>query len=227
MASLGERQSRVIGVCFHGVGPPPLYLGQWTQRIFLDEKAFLSILDEVREHPEVELSFDDGYSSDLDIVLPALIERGLKATFFPLAGRLGCRGYVDPEGLRALTTSGMTVGSHGMHHRSWRGLDSQEQQEEFVAARSIIAEAAAAEVTQAACPNGSYDRQVLKYLRTRGYVKVFTSDSRVARRGAWLQPRFVLFRDDTVSTFRENVLSPRPLGDRARQFVVCKIKAAR
>ena len=84
----------------------------------------------------------------------------------------------------------MTVGSHGMRHRSWRGLDAESEHEELTVARSVIGAAAQAPVTAAACPFGSYDRRVLGTLRRHGYAQVFTSDRRRARAGAWLQPRY-------------------------------------
>ena len=46
-----------------------------------------------------------------------------------------------------------------------------------------------AEVIEAACPFGSYDRRVLGELRRAGYRKVYTSDRGPAGRGDWLQPR--------------------------------------
>ena len=63
----------------------------------------------------------------------------------------------------------------------------------------MIAEAAGEPVTSAACPFGAYDRQVLAALRRHGYSQVFTSDRRRARLGDWLQPRYSIRRNDTVS----------------------------
>ena len=45
----------------------------------------------------MRISFDDGNASDLEIGLPALLERGLTATFFVLAGRLGRPGSLDAD----------------------------------------------------------------------------------------------------------------------------------
>ena len=59
------------------------------------------------------------------IALPALRERGLTATFFVVAGRLGEPGFLDERGVRALADAGMAIGCHGMRHRPWRGLDER------------------------------------------------------------------------------------------------------
>jgi peptidoglycan/xylan/chitin deacetylase (PgdA/CDA1 family) len=219
----------VVGVCFHGIGVPGPGVEPDAEEYLISRDLFLAVLDELVKHTtvEVDLTFDDGYASDVDIALPALQERGLYASYFPLAGRLGSPGRVDAAGVRALAAAGMTVGSHGMRHRSWRGLDARSDAEELSVARSMIAEAAGEPVTSAACPFGAYDRRVLTALRRHGYSRVFTSDRRRARRGDWLQPRYSVRRDDTVSTVREDILAPRPLPERLRGEAAGRVKAWR
>ena len=99
----------------------------------------------------------------------------------------------------------MTVGSHGMRHRSWRGMDSAARIAEFVTARDRIAGATGVPVDAAACPLGEYDRQVLGGLRGAGYHRVYTSDRRVARSGSWLQPRYSVGKGDTAQKLRAEV----------------------
>ena len=217
----------VVGICFHGIGAPRPGLEPEADEYFVGRDLFLAVLDDLARHPAVDLTFDDGFASDAGIALPALRERGLSASFFPLAGRLGSPGCLDAAGVRALADAGMTVGSHGMAHRSWRGLDAQSAEEELTVARSMIAEAAGQPVTSAACPFGAYDRRVLAALRRHGYSRVYTSDRRRAHRGDWLQPRYSIRHDDTVDTIRENILAPRPLRERLRGEVASRAKAWR
>jgi len=227
MIAQGQRSGQVIGVCFHGIGTPGPDVESDAEPYFVSRDIFLALLDDIVQHPAVDLTFDDGYASDLDIAMPALTERGLSARFFPLAGRLGSRGYMDRDGVRELASAAMTVGSHGMRHRSWRGLDATSAEEELVVARAQLAEAAGQRVTSAACPFGSYDRRVLAALRGHGYTQVFTSDRRRARAGDWLQPRYSVHRGETVSSFRENILAPRPLRERVRAGAAGRVKALR
>jgi peptidoglycan/xylan/chitin deacetylase (PgdA/CDA1 family) len=219
--------SLVIGLCFHGVGTPGPHLESDAAEYFVSRDLFLAILDAARFNPAVDLTFDDGYASDLEIVLPALLERGLCARFFPLAGRLESAGHVDAAGVRRLAQAGMSVGSHGMRHRSWRGLDDASRVEELSTARAIIAEASGQTVASAACPFGEYDRSVLTSLRDLDYTQVFTSDRRRARPGHWLQPRYSVRRDDTVDTVRDRILTARPLHERLRGAAVGRLKALR
>jgi peptidoglycan/xylan/chitin deacetylase (PgdA/CDA1 family) len=222
-----ESAAVITGLCFHGIGESTPGLEPDWYDYFVTADLFLAVLDEAVGWPGISFTFDDGYASDVEVALPALRERGLTGTFFPVAGRLGQLGYVDADGVRALSAAGMSVGSHGMWHRSWRDLDARAEVEELVAARSLIGSAAQAPVRAAACPFGSYDRRVLGALRQREYEQVFTSDRRRARVGAWLQPRYSILRTDTLDSIRENILAPRPVAERVRCAAAARVKAWR
>jgi len=192
-------------ICFHGIGTPNRELEPGERPYWITTDQFDGILDYVATKPGVRLSFDDGNASDAEIALPALAERGLKGTFFPVAARIGKTGSIDRDGLRALVRHGMEIGSHGMHHQSWRRLTDAELDEELVAARRLIGEASGVSVETAACPLGEYDRRVLTRLRRLGYSQVFTSDRCSARPTSWLQPRYSVTEDDSPATIRAAV----------------------
>jgi peptidoglycan/xylan/chitin deacetylase (PgdA/CDA1 family) len=215
---------RVLNVCFHGIGTPQRELEPGEDVYWVTEPQFLDILDELATWPDTRISFDDGNASDVEIALPGLVERGLTADFFLLAGRLDAPGSVGAEGVRELRRHGMTVGSHGMWHRSWRGMTARESDEEFVAARDRLAEVAGAPVTTAACPLGRYDRAVLGALRSHGYTTVYTSDRRTSRAGAWLQPRYSVRRADSAQGLRAEIRSAAPLARRVRNSAVGVVK---
>lgn len=160
----------------------------------MDETCFQRVLDGVVGREDVRLSFDDGNRSDVEIAVPALLERGLHATFFVVAGRVDEPGFLAREEIRAVAESGMTVGSHGMHHRSWRETTWGELDTEINASRAVLEEIIERSVDVAACPFGHYDRRVLRAMRRAGYQHVFTSDGGSVRRGSWVQPRTSLRR---------------------------------
>jgi peptidoglycan/xylan/chitin deacetylase (PgdA/CDA1 family) len=222
-----EETVQVIGICFHGIGRPDAGVSADAHEYFVSKDLFLAALDELADRQDVTLSFDDGYASDLGVALQALRERRLTARFFPIAGKLGQPGYLDASEVAELAAAGMTIGSHGMHHRNWRGLDAKASNEEFVLARDMIAAASGQPVTSAACPFGLYDRQVLDSLRRTGYSEVFTSDRARARPGAWLQPRYSVTAADTVQSIRADILAPRPLRERARSALARQVKRQR
>lgn len=217
----------VINVCFHGVGEPGRALEPGEGGYWVDPDRFRRILDEVATWPATRLSFDDGNASDLEYALPALVERSLTADFFVLAGRFGAPGSLGEAGVRELRAAGMRIGTHGMAHRSWRGLDPGAQREEFEVARERIAAAVGEPVDTAACPLGQYDRRVLGSLRRLGYTRVFTSDRRRARAGAWLQPRHSVRRHDTPESLRATVLARPALHHQARSAAAGIVKRLR
>jgi peptidoglycan/xylan/chitin deacetylase (PgdA/CDA1 family) len=213
-----------VNILFHGVGAPARELEPGEDQYWITQDAFLAVLDEVATWPSVSLSFDDSNRSDVEIALPALLERGLTAEFFVLAGRLDQPGSLGADDLRSLVKNGMAVGNHGMWHHPWRGLTAEATRAELAEARDRIALVIGRPVTRAACPLGRYDRTTLTSLRRLGYTTVFTSDRRPARPGAWLQPRFSVYDSDTPESVRAAVRRSRRLPVRARNAAAGLVK---
>jgi peptidoglycan/xylan/chitin deacetylase (PgdA/CDA1 family) len=215
-----------LNLCFHGIGTCETEREPGEARYWMTEAVFLGVLDALRERTDVALSFDDGNLSDADIALPALEERGLRATFFALAGRLEEPSSLSAGDLRDLRAKGMGIGSHGWKHVAWRGLDEGEAQREFIDARTVLEEASGATITEAALPLGRYDRRVLSGLKRAGYRRVFTSDRFPARPGSWLQARYSVTADDTVESVMA-IVDHRPgVGD-ARNLAKSMVKRVR
>ena len=215
------------GICFHGVGVPGRDLEPGEDAYWIDADGFRRILDEVMTWPSTSISFDDGNASDVDVALPALVERGLTATFFVLGARLDQPGSLSRADVAGLTAAGMRVGTHGMDHRSWREMSEEDQHREFVEARDMLVDASGAAVTEAACPLGQYDRHVLHLLRRHGYSTVHTSDRRPARLGAWLQPRFSVRQGQTGTSLRAAVSRAEMARHRAVREAVGVVKRLR
>jgi peptidoglycan/xylan/chitin deacetylase (PgdA/CDA1 family) len=180
---------RSINLTFHGVGEPERCLDPGEAPYWLGRRQFESTLDSVIGRGDVRITFDDGNDSDLEYALPALRNRGLTATFFLVAGRLGAPGFLDRRGVRELAAEGMAIGCHGMSHRSWRRLEDDAMWEELVDARRLLEQVVERPVTEAACPFGFYDRRVLRSLRRCGYRRIYTSDRGTARSDDWMQAR--------------------------------------
>jgi peptidoglycan/xylan/chitin deacetylase (PgdA/CDA1 family) len=180
---------RSINLTFHGIGEPPRPLDPGEASVWVSLETFSAVLDSVAERTDVGISFDDGNASDIERALPALRERGLRGTFFIVAGRLGTPHFLDEGDVRSLVAAGMEIGCHGMRHRAWRGLDARTLHEELVDAKAILEAVACQPITCAACPFGSYDRRVLGTLRRSGYHRVYTSDRGMSRTSSFVQAR--------------------------------------
>lgn len=216
--------TRILNFTFHGIGDPPGAIDHAERDVWLSEADFVASLSAIRRlAPKYNISFDDGNASDLEIALPALLRRGMKATFFVVAARLGTPGYLSGADLRALRGAGMAIGVHGMHHQRWRGLSDAELDEEISVARVLLEEAAGASLDAAACPFGAYDRRVLTRLRAAGFRAVFTSDGGWASSAAWLQARNTLRAGDGAPTVAA-VAAADGVGDRAKHRLKTLVK---
>jgi peptidoglycan/xylan/chitin deacetylase (PgdA/CDA1 family) len=179
---------------FHGLGEPADAVAETERKVWVPVEWLQAIVD-MLPRQGVGLAFDDGNSSDVEQALPMLAQRGLTARFFPLAGRVGAVGYLGAEDIAGLSGAGMGVGSHGCHHRDWRTLADGELHEELTVSRRTLAEIVGRDITETACPYGSYDRRVLRALRAAGYRRVFNSDGGTGSAGSWLRPRTTVHRD--------------------------------
>lgn len=216
----------MIHICFHGIGRCLREREPGEARYWMAEDIFLGVLDALADEPDVRLSFDDGNRSDAAIALPALRDRGMTATFFALAGRLDDPASLSAADLRDLRDAGMSIGSHGWEHISWRGLDDARARQEFVTARDVLEAAAGTPITEAALPLGRYDRTVLRRLRAAGYRAVYTSDRFPARAGGWLKPRYSVTAGDTVATVSAMARGRVGPGE-ARNIVASAVKRVR
>jgi peptidoglycan/xylan/chitin deacetylase (PgdA/CDA1 family) len=215
-----------IHLCFHGIGSCVNEREPGESRYWVGDDLFQRVLDEVSGRTDVELSFDDGNRSDVDIALPSLRDRGLRATFFPLAGRLDDPLSVSGKDLQSLYAGGMTIGSHGWNHVPWRSMSEVDTRREFVEARTAIEQASGAAVTRAAAPLGRYDRLSLRGLKHAGYATVYTSDRFPARSSSWLQARFSVTASDSIESV--TAVLNRRLGLRdARNLLASTIKRFR
>ena len=186
-ASSGSRW--VVNVNVHGVGPlPSRPMEDGEDQVWISVEQLEGLLDAAVGRPDVTITFDDGNLSDLELGLPRLQERGLKARFYVCAGLLGEPGRLDEAGVRELHHAGMVIGSHGWAHRDWRSLDwgplgAVEVEEEMVRARRRIGKLIGTDVSEVAVPFGSYDRHVVRALRRTGVTRIYTSD------GGWARSR--------------------------------------
>ncbi|MFN0030179.1 MAG: polysaccharide deacetylase family protein [Acidimicrobiales bacterium] len=205
----------MINICFHGIGIPGRRLEPGEDRYWIRSDTYYTLLDEIASRSDVHVSFDDGNASDVEIGLPGLLERGLSASFFVVAGRVGGAGSLCQDELRELQRQGMEIGSHGMDHRPWPDLRNEARHDELEGARHRLEELLDAKVDTAAVPLGRYNRRLLNDLKRLGYRRVYTSDRRHScSPDAWLQPRFSVRKQDTVSNLRAEVLGQPPASRR-------------
>lgn len=222
----------VVNLTVHGIGKPVRELEPGEDGAWVSVEQFERVLDAVVGRPDVRITFDDGNASDVEIALPRLVERGLVAEFFILAGLLGQPGRLDLDGVRSLLDAGMSIGSHGWAHRDWRRIDwsqadAGQAAEEISDAHRVIGELTGEPVDSVAIPFGSYDRHVLRRLRQARLTRVYTSDGGRAAPNSWLQPRNSL-HSQLDDAWVQRVLSrSAPLATQARNRAARALKRLR
>jgi peptidoglycan/xylan/chitin deacetylase (PgdA/CDA1 family) len=94
--------ARVINLTVHGIGEPPRELDPGEDQTWVTVEQFEQVMDAAVGRDDVRITFDDGNSSDVEIALPRLVSRGLRAEFFVLAGLLGTPGRLTEADVRKL-----------------------------------------------------------------------------------------------------------------------------
>ena len=185
---------------FHGIGRIERAFDPGEESVWISKDRFREILDAIAEDPTFQITFDDGNLSDLEIAVPALVERGLTATFFLPAGKIGAPGFLGVKEIELIAGAGMSLGSHGWSHRSWRHLDPDTGRQEFTESKRLLEEIARTPIDVAACPFGDYDRSVIQSLRKAGYRLAYSSDRGWSRGRRFLEPRNTVHHDSDASS---------------------------
>ncbi len=221
------KMSDFVALNFHGIGPPERDLEAGEAAYWIGEERCRDILARIAAHPgraRIRITFDDGNISDRTRALPMLETFGLDADFFVLSGRIGQPGSLGEDDIRALRAAGMRIGSHGVRHVAWSGLEPDVLEAELRDSKKRLEEVCGVPVTAAGIPFGRYDGAVLRGLRAAGYDEAWSSDGGVVRERDFPYPRTSI-RADTPPARIDAVLDGRmTVLRRARRAAAMTIK---
>src|SRR5207247_5720692 len=130
------------------------------------------------------LTFDDGHASNYNEAFPALMELGLRATFFVVPTLVGTSGHVAWSQLREMVAAGMEIGSHSLTHPFLDRLDAGELEREFGESKAIIEDRLGGAVRAASLPRGGRVPAGLEGILGRLGYRVFCTS-----RADWWHPR--------------------------------------
>lgn len=192
--------SRELVLSFHGIGTAPRYVPEAEQPYWIRENDFATFVASAAIQAQdlgitLVASFDDGNRSDRDVAAPLLKRHGIRGVFFPCTGRIGHPAYLGVEDIRALEREGFEIGSHGIEHVPWTGLDGDALERETVGSKAAMQEILRRDVLSAAIPFGAYNRRVLAALRAAGYGTVYSSDTGLSQAGQWFRRRWTYRAD--------------------------------
>ena len=123
------------------------------------------------------ITFDDGGSSALEVIAPALEARGWRGHFFMTTGWLGASAFLTPDGVRELVARGHVVGSHShTHPLAMSSLSRSELLREWRDSAEILGRVLGEPPSIASIPGGAYSRRVAETAGEAGIRVLFTSE---------------------------------------------------
>lgn len=142
------------------------------------------------------VTIDDGCRSTWTHATPILRAHGVPAVAFVVAGAMGTgRGpageeqpedYMTWDELARVAESGVTIGSHAIHHRSLGRMSIDEAREEAERSRELLEQRLGRSVSSFAYPFGTladFSDATARVLRKAGYTTVWTSQHGAVARG--------------------------------------------
>jgi peptidoglycan/xylan/chitin deacetylase (PgdA/CDA1 family) len=132
----------------------------------------------------VVITFDDGYQDCVNNVVPILRQCGFTASFFLVAGEVGCWARWDLEDFgwdfplfdwdaaRSLAAEGFEIGAHTVTHPHLAEIDLESGRREICESRRIIEDRLDREVPHFAYPYGSFDQDVRSIVANAGFRSV-------------------------------------------------------
>lgn len=103
----------------------------------------------------IAITFDDGFRDNLTVALPLLEKFNLPMTLFVVAGFVDSEGYLSDEELREIASHPLiTIGSHGLWHRHFNRISSDEARFELTESRRLLEHSIGKAVELMAWPYG-------------------------------------------------------------------------
>lgn len=125
------------------------WLSRWRNVVTLNETL------RSRRKRQVAITFDDGFRDNLTVALPLLERFRLPMTLFVTAGFVDREQYLSAEELRELSRHPLiTIGAHGLWHRHFNRLASDDARFELVESRRMLEEITSNTVDLLAWPFG-------------------------------------------------------------------------
>ena len=118
----------------------------------------------------VAITFDDGFRDNLTVALPLLEKYQLPMTLFVTAGFIGRDGYLSEADLREISRHPLvTIGAHGLWHRHFNQLSTDEARFELIESRRLLAGMTGKTVDLLAWPFGECNDQLEQLSADCGY----------------------------------------------------------
>ncbi len=189
----------------------------------LSEAGFLAALNGLAApRKSVLITFDDGYLGVGEHAAPILRELGVPSIMFVPSRLLGGvtewlatehqHPLMTAEELRAVRSTGMAIGAHGLDHHDLSEMDAADLSRHTADARSELATTLGTPVRTFAYPYGCHSAAARAAVRAAGYDAAFAVHD---EGGRFAIARTDVNATDTQRTFR---VKPMPIYPAARRL---------
>jgi peptidoglycan/xylan/chitin deacetylase (PgdA/CDA1 family) len=187
IGSLPAQPDDWVCLVYHDVQPALPPSGGGPDRFSVSVSAFDCVLDTIAQSGyrgcaladafavagrRVAITFDDGTRGQFDYAFPALLARGMTATFYVTTDWVGRRGYMTWEELRELVASGMSVQSHTRSHPFLSELGAERLREELGVSKSVLDDNLGQDTHEIAFPGGDAPAKPLRHVLSEAGYRV-------------------------------------------------------
>lgn len=153
--------------------------------------------------PRVGFTFDDGHASNADAAAD-LVAHGGSADFFVNPSTVGTPHHLSWAALRDMAAAGMSIQSHGQHHRYLDELSEREVEAELFDSKREIEDRIGRQVSLFAPPGGRVAPGLGELASRLGYQAVCSSRVSLWQRdaGTWDVPRLAVLASTTEVQLR-------------------------
>lgn len=123
--------------------------------------------------PRCAVTFDDGYASFVDLVLPLLADRRLPVTLYVTTGTLDTPGMLSAAAVSDLAGPQIEVGAHSVRHPHLDLIATEAVRSEVQGSRDRLAALSGSAPESFAYPHGSYLPSVRTIVRECGFANAY------------------------------------------------------
>ncbi|MCX6829710.1 MAG: polysaccharide deacetylase family protein [candidate division Zixibacteria bacterium] len=157
----------------------------------------------------VAITFDDGYESFYSVAFPIFQEMNMPAAVFvpynhisktnswDYTGRLRQISHLSAEQIKALSDSGIEIGSHGLSHISLKGLSNRLLRLELEKSKKGLEDITGREIKFISYPFGRFNEKVEKFALEVEYSRGFSLSFLRKSPSGFTLPRHAVYITDT------------------------------
>jgi peptidoglycan/xylan/chitin deacetylase (PgdA/CDA1 family) len=186
----------------------------FTNQMLLLKKRYIDRVVEFDKNllkkGNISISFDDGYTDNLEIVYPIIKKYQIPITIFICPSLIGTNGYLSISDLKFLAHQDLIrIGSHGFTHSKLKNLSNKFILNELNDSKKWLEDTLSLEITSMSFPHGSYDERVLSILKEKNIYKNAANSTfktfKYNNIDNFMIPRIGIWYLDTIKSFENKI----------------------